>query len=78
MLRKTQVSKFTKENHDSFTASLIEGEEAKLLKCDKEIDPKTALKLEFESRSLPVVPQLCSNETLISSQGLLFKIIIQN
>ena len=33
----------------------------KTLKCDKEIDAKTALKLEFESRSLPVVPQLRFN-----------------
>ena len=42
----------------SFIACLIEGQEAKLLKRDREIDAKTALKLEFVSRSLPVVQQL--------------------
>ena len=44
--------------NDTFSASLVEGQETKLLKCDREIDAKTALKLEFESRNLPVVPQL--------------------
>ena len=47
--------------NDSFTASLVEGQETKLLKCDGEIDAKTALKLECESRSLPVVPRLPFN-----------------
>ena len=45
-----------RESIDSFIDHLIKGQETKLLKCDKEIDAKTALKLEFESRSLPVVP----------------------
>ena len=45
----------------SFTACLIEGQEAKLLKRDREIDAKTALKLEFLSRSSPVVQQLRFN-----------------
>ena len=46
----------------SFIACLIEGQEAKLLKRDREIDAKTALKLEFlSSRSLPVVQQLRFN-----------------
>ena len=48
-LKKTQID------------CLIEDQEIKLLKCDKEIDAETALKLEFESRSLPVVPQLRFN-----------------
>ena len=41
---------------DSFIDHLTEGQETKLLKCNKEIDAETALKLEFESCSLPVVP----------------------
>ena len=45
-----------REPIDSFIDHLIEGQETKLLKCNKEIDTKTALKLEFKSRSLPVVP----------------------
>ena len=45
----------TREPVDSFTDHLIEGQETKFLKCNKEIDAKIALKLEFESRSLPIV-----------------------
>ena len=54
LLRKTRILRFKNEN--SFIDHLIEGQETKLLKCNKEMDAKTALKLEFESRSLPVVP----------------------
>ena len=43
------------EPTDSFIDHLLEGQETKLLKCDKETDAKTSLKLEFESCSLPVV-----------------------
>ena len=41
----------TPEPIDSFIDRLSEGQETKILKCDKEIDAKTALKLEFDSLS---------------------------
>ena len=33
----------------------MEGQDTKVLKSEKDIDPKTALKLEFESRNVPLV-----------------------
>ena len=41
---------------DSFIDRLVEGQETKISECEKDLDAKTALKLEFESRHLPVVP----------------------
>ena len=41
---------------DSFIDHLVEGQEIKISECEKDLDAKTALKLEFESRQLPVVP----------------------
>ena len=41
---------------DSFIDRLLEGQETKISECEKDLDAKTALKLEFESRRLPVVP----------------------
>ena len=43
LLRKTQV-----QQQESMNVLLLEGQETKHLKCDREIDAKTALKLEFE------------------------------
>ena len=40
-----------RESVDSFIHLLIEGQNTKVLKSEKDIDPKTALKLDFESRS---------------------------
>ena len=45
-----------REPIDGFINHFTEGQETKLLKCDKKIDAKTTLKLEFELSSLPVVP----------------------
>ena len=33
----------------------MEGQDTKVLKSEKDIDPKTALKLKFESRNVPLV-----------------------
>ena len=60
LLRKMQV-KVKNESQYQFITCLIEDQVMKLLKCDREIDAKTALKLELESRSLPVEPQLRFN-----------------
>ena len=45
-----------REPIDSFIDRLVEGQETKISECEKDLDAKTALKLEFESRHLPVVP----------------------
>ena len=53
LLRKTQVSKLKKQEHiDSFINRLRE----EILKCKNQIEVKTTVKLELESRGLPVVP----------------------
>ena len=44
-----------REPIDSFIDRLVEGQETKISECEKDLDAKTALKLEFESRHLPVV-----------------------
>ena len=48
-----------REPIDSFIDRLVEGQETKISECEKDLDAKTALKLEFESRHLPVVPLYC-------------------
>ena len=45
-----------REPIDSFIDRLVEGQETKISECEKDLDAKTALKLEFESRHLPAVP----------------------
>ena len=45
-----------REPIDSFIDRLVEGQETKISECEKDLDAKTALKLEFESRHWPVVP----------------------
>ena len=48
--------KFREPIDSSFIDRLVEGQETKISECEKDLDAKTALKLEFESRHLPVVP----------------------
>ena len=44
------------EPNDWFIYCLVEGQGTKISECEKGLDAKTALKLELESRLLPVVP----------------------
>ena len=41
---------------DSFIDRLVQGQETKISECEKDLDVKTALKLQLESQHLPVVP----------------------
>ena len=45
-----------REPIDSFRDCSVEGQETKIYEYEKDLDAKTSLKLEFESRHLPVVP----------------------
>ena len=44
------------EPNDRLIYCLVEGQGTKISECEKDLDAKTALKLELESRLLPVVP----------------------
>ena len=46
---------------DSFIDRLIEGQETRISECEKDLDAKTALKIEFKFRHLPVVLLYCFN-----------------
>ena len=45
-----------REPIDFFIDRLVEGQETRIPQCEKDLDAKAALKLEFESRHLPAVP----------------------
>ena len=60
-----------REPIDSFIDRLVEGQETKISECEKDLDAKTALKLEFESLYLPVVLCIVLAGTLVIGLNLL-------
>ena len=64
LLRRTQVLKFKYENQWQFYCLFNWSSRDKTFKIGQWNRSKTALKVEFQSGSLPVALQLCFNENI--------------